>query len=64
MPLIFVLAGVLVLGVPIAFTFLRLADKIGPENSTDACWIGFLLWIVCLSIFDKFISDAMQLLGH
>lgn len=64
MALFMAIAGLLVLGVPIAYTFLRLADKIGPEDLGCAVWLGVFLWLFCGGISSEFISDAMKLSGH
>ncbi len=64
MALFLAIVGVLVLGVPIAFTFLNLAGKIGPENSEDAFWLGVLLWVVGMGVCAGFIENAMKLVGR
>ena len=60
----FAIVGVLMLFVPIAYTFLRLAHKIGPDDDEDAFWVGIVLWSVCGATSVGFIEQAMKLLGH
>lgn len=45
---------------PLAYIYLRLSGKIGPENKEGAFWFGLILWIICLSIGWKFIELAME----
>ena len=43
-----VLFAFILLGTAIAYTFLRLFNKIGPKNGEDAGTIGAVLWLVAL----------------
>ena len=51
------------LAVPIAYTFLRLTGKIGPENNESAAILGVFLWIGGLIGFGLLISWAGTILN-
>lgn len=43
--------GVIFILMPIAYTFLRLADKIGPQDDQEAAVVlGMVLWIIGLVV--------------
>ena len=58
---ILALLGVIFILMPIAYTFLRLTTKIGPENTDGACALGILLWIFGLLIGFILIAQAYKI---
>lgn len=55
--------GLVSIGTPIAYLFLRLAGKIGPRDGYDAFSLGIILFIFGITIGLWLISVAGEILG-
>ena len=58
------LIGLILLVTPILYTFLRLAEKIGPPNLEEAFAIGAVLWFIgifgCLIAMDFSVKEEQE----
>ncbi len=57
-------SGVLLLIIPIGYSFLLLFGKIEIKDRNDAFVLGYSLWIVCGFGCILFIAQALDLIGH
>lgn len=57
---VFAVLGIIFTLTPIAYTFLKLANVIGPENPVTATIVGPVIWIVCIYIGVTFLKEARE----
>lgn len=61
MRVVSIVLGVIFFLSPLAYTFLRLAEVIGPKQAGDAVMIGIIMWFICLSVGALLFALAIDL---
>lgn len=58
---IFAILGIIFFLSPLAYTFLRLADMVGPANQDTAVAIGIVFWFAGISVGAALLAKARSM---